>query len=58
MLLFVTLPLDGVMESKRGCKSDDETKKRFKFMKLDDKIRIYLDFPQPCSRIPVNPTQC
>jgi hypothetical protein len=34
------LPLDSIMESKRTCKSDNETKKSCKVMTLDEKISI------------------
>jgi hypothetical protein len=34
------LHLDGIMESKRKCKSDNEAKKSCKVMTLDEKIKI------------------
>jgi hypothetical protein len=40
VLLFVTLPLDSVMESKLMCKSDSETKKSCTFMTSDEKIEM------------------
>jgi hypothetical protein len=40
ILLFVMLPLDGIMESKRKCKSDSEAEKNCKVMTLDEKIKI------------------
>jgi hypothetical protein len=34
------LPLDGIMESKHKCRSDNEAKKSCKVMTLDEKIQI------------------
>jgi hypothetical protein len=34
------LPLDSIMESKRKCKHDNEAKKSFRVMALDEKIKI------------------
>jgi hypothetical protein len=40
ILLFVVLPLDSIMESKRKCKSDNTAKKSCKVITLDDKIKF------------------
>jgi hypothetical protein len=40
ILLFMILPLDSIMESKRKSKSDNEVKKSCKVMTLDEKIKI------------------
>jgi hypothetical protein len=40
ILLFMILPLDSIMESKRKCKSDNKVKKSCKVMTLDEKIKI------------------
>jgi hypothetical protein len=34
------LPLDSIMEPKRKCKSDNEVKKSYEVMTLDEKIKI------------------
>jgi hypothetical protein len=40
ILLFMILPLNSTMETKRKCKSDNEVKKSCKVMTLDEKIKI------------------
>jgi hypothetical protein len=40
ILLFVVLPLDSIMESKRKCKSDNTAEKSCKVMTLDEEILI------------------
>jgi hypothetical protein len=40
VLLFMILPLDSIVESKRKCKSDNEAKKSCKVMVPDEKIKI------------------
>jgi hypothetical protein len=39
-VLFTTLLLDSIVVSKHKCKNDSESKKSYKFIKLDDEINI------------------
>jgi hypothetical protein len=40
ILMFMILPLDSIMESKRKCKSDNEAKISCEVMTPDEKINI------------------
>jgi hypothetical protein len=40
ILLFMILPLNSIMESKRKCKSDNKAKKSCKVIALDEKVKI------------------